>query len=169
MKPVCGMAACLAIMGVLVTGAAGAPLTNPKTQPERPRHEGPVADEPVTATPRVVRDVLATAVLDREPVQVPSPVPAEVGRLYYFTEVVEAGRPTTVLHLWYWRNRNVSVVLLEVNGPRFRTWSYKTIPPAWTGEWRVEARTPDGTILSSKAFLVEPAEGTDDEGTDQGR
>jgi hypothetical protein len=100
---------------------------------------------------------------------VPSPVPAEVGRLYYFTEVVEAGRPTTVLHLWYWRNRNVSVVLLEVNGLRFRTWSYKTIPRAWTGEWRVEARTPDGTILSSRAFLIEPAEGTNDEGTDQGR
>ncbi len=169
MKSVCGMAAYLAIMGMLATGAAGAPLTNPKTQPERPRHEGPVGDEPVTATLRVVRDVLATTVADREPVQVPSPVPAEVGRLYYFTEVVEAGRPTTVLHLWYWRNRNVSVVLLEVNGPRFRTWSYKTIPPAWTGEWRVEARTPDGTILSSRAFLVEPAGGTNDEGTDQGR
>ena len=99
MKSVCGMAACLAIMGVLVTGADGAPLTNLKTQPERPRHEGPVGGEPATATPRVVRDVLATAVVDREPVQVPSPVPAEVGRLYYFTEVVEVAWPTTILHL----------------------------------------------------------------------
>ena len=121
------------------------------------------------AGPRVVRDVLATAVVEREPVQVSSPIPAEVGRLYYFTEIVEAGSATTVLHLWYWRNRSVSVVLLEVNGPRFRTWSYKTIPPAWTGEWRVEARTPDGTILSSKAFHVEPADRTGRVGTDPRR
>ncbi|MFQ5801728.1 MAG: DUF2914 domain-containing protein [Candidatus Methylomirabilales bacterium] len=169
MKSVRGTVACLAIMGVLVTGAAGAPLTNPKTQPERPSHQEAVDGAPATATPRVVRDVLATAVVDREPVQVPPPIPAEVGRLYYFTEVVEAGSPRTILHLWYWRNRSVSVVLLEVNGPRFRTWSYKTIPPAWTGEWRVEARTPDGTILSSRTFRVELAEGTDDKGTDQRR
>lgn len=140
-------------------------MTEVRARPEQFSHEGPVADKPATpmASPRAVRDVLATAVVEREPVQVSSPIPAEVGRLYYFTEIVEAGSATTLLHLWYWRNRNVSVVLLKVNGPRFRTWSYKTIPPTWTGEWRVEARTPDGTILSSKAFQVQASDSRDRE------
>jgi hypothetical protein len=171
MKPVRGMTVYFTIVGVLAVGIPGASLTDLRAQPERPTHAGPVAGKPATAigSLRVVRDVLATAVSDREPEQILPPIPAEVGRLYYFTEIVEAGSPTTVLHLWYWRNRNVSVVLLEVNGPHFRTWSYKTIPPAWTGEWRVEARTPDGTILSSKAFRVESADRTDPEGTDPRR
>ncbi|MFQ5990000.1 MAG: DUF2914 domain-containing protein [Candidatus Methylomirabilales bacterium] len=146
-------------------------MTNARAQSETPGHEAPARRKPTTATakPRIIRDALATAVIDREPEQVVSPIPADVGRLYYFTEVVEAASPTTILHLWYWRNRNINVVILDVNGPRFRTWSYKTIPPTWTGDWRVEARTPDGTILSSKAFRVEPTQGTGYQGTDSPR
>lgn len=160
MKPRWRRTAYLAVISLLAIGTPGASLTDSRAQPEQVSRERPAAGNPVTpmAGPSAVRDVLATAVVEREPVPVSSPIPAEVGRLYYFTEIVDAGAATTVLHLWYWRNRNVSVVLLEVNGPRFRTWSYKTIPPAWTGEWRVEARTPDGTILSSKAFRVQAAD-----------
>jgi hypothetical protein len=160
MKPVRDLGASLAIVGLLAIGVVAAPVTDREVHGERPTPEGSRAGRPATvaAGPRVARDVLATAVVDREPVPVSFPISAEVGRLSYFTEIVEAGSATTVLHLWYWRNRNVSVVLLKANGPRFRTWSHKTIPPAWTGEWRVEARTPDGTILSSKTFRVEPAD-----------
>lgn len=166
MKRFPGMAASLAIMGVLATGTAGTAVTEPRAQSEQPRQEGPAAAKPaaVTGRPRVVRDVLATAVLDREPTKAPSPIPPEVGRIYYFTEIVEVGPPMTLLHIWYWRNRYISAVLLKVKGSHFRTWSYKTIPRTWTGVWRVEARMPDGTILSSKTFLVETVEGTGDGG-----
>ena len=162
------MAVSLTILSVVVTAATGALSTHASAQSETSGHEESAKEQPAmeTAKPRVVRDVLATAVIDREPEQILPPIPANVGRLYYFTEVMEAAPSTTILHLWYWRNRNVNVVLLEVNGPRFRTWSYKTVPPTWTGDWRVEARTPDGTILSSKAFRIEPGEGTGSQGTD---
>lgn len=110
------------------------------------------------ANPRVVRDVLATEVSDREPAEVLPPIPAEIGRLYYFTEVAEAGSPQEILHVWTWHDRNVSEISLTVQGRRFRTWSYKTIPPTWTGQWRVEARTPEGAVLSSESFVVEAAE-----------
>lgn len=142
-------------MALVLTGAAGTALTEPRAQPEI--MEGPTTDDPAPPTGklRVERDLLATAVINREPTRAPSPIPPQVGRLYYFTEVVDAGKTTTILHIWYWQNRYISAVLLHVRGPRFRTWSYKTIPPTWTGEWRVEARTPDGTVLSSKTFVVE--------------
>lgn len=171
MKPVRRIIIYSAIVGLLAAGAPGASLTDVRAQHDRPAHEEPAAGTPATviAGPRVARDALATAILNREPVRVSSPIPADVGRLYYFTEIVEAGSSTTVLHLWYWRNRNVTVVLLETSGLRFRTWSQKSIPPAWTGEWRVEARTPDGTILSSKAFRVERADTTDREDFDPPR
>ena len=156
------IAASLAITGVL-SGTVGIALPEPRAQSEQVVEEEPVAEKPAqpTGRPRVERDLLATAVIDREPTKAPFPVPPHVGRLYYFTEVVDAGLPTTILHIWYWRNRYISAVLLKVRGPRYRTWSYKTIPRTWTGEWRVEARTPDGKVLSSKTFIVESLEGTD--------
>lgn len=131
----------------------------PRAQIEPPRQREALPEKPTTrpATPRVIRDVLATAVIGREPREAPSPVPARIGRLYYFTEVVEAGAWTPLLHVWHWQNRKVGEVLLRVRGRRFRTWSNKVIPPSWTGEWRVEARTPEGTVLSSKTFVVSPA------------
>ena len=110
------------------------------------------------ANPRVVRDVLATEVTDREPAEAVLPIPAEIGRLYYFTEVVEAGSPQEILHVWTWQDRDVGEIPLKVQGRRFRTWSYKTIPPTWTGQWRVEARTPEGAVLSSESFVVRAAE-----------
>ncbi|MFQ5990163.1 MAG: DUF2914 domain-containing protein [Candidatus Methylomirabilales bacterium] len=141
------------------------------TQSDQPRQERravtvPARQERPTLTkktvlgtnPRVVRGVLATEVINREPAETFSPIPAEIGRLYYFTEVIEAGPPMEILHVWSWRDRNVSEIPLQVQGQRFRTWSYKTIPPTWTGEWRVEARTPEGAVLSSRSFQVEATE-----------
>lgn len=119
---------------------------------------GPTKAAVLGASPRVVRDVLATEVIDREPAEAVPPIPAEIGRLYYFTEVVEGGSLGEILHVWTWQDRDVSEIPLKIHGGRFRTWSYKTIPPTWTGEWRVEARTPDGTVLSSESFVVEAAE-----------
>lgn len=171
LKPARRITGYAVIVGALAAGTIAAFWTDGRAQDERPAHEEPAADTPAPAIagPRVARDTLATAVVNREPVRISSPIPADVGLLYYFTEVVESEPSTTILHLWYWRNRNVSVVLLKTSGPRFRTWSQKSIPPAWTGDWRVEARTPDGTILSSTTFRVERAGLTDDEGTDPRR
>ena len=112
------------------------------------------------ANPRVVRGVLATDVINREPEETSSPIPVEIGRLYYFTEVVDVGPPMEMLHVWTWKDRNVSEIPLRVQGQRYRTWSYKTIPPTWTGEWRVEARTPNGAVLSSQSFQVEALTGS---------
>ena len=129
-------------------------------QTDQPRQEKSEVAKPAVQPddPRVTRAALATEVIDREPAETFSPISAEIGRLYYFTEVAEAGPPREILHVWTWQDRNVSEISLKVQGRRYRTWSYKTIPPTWTGEWRVEARTPEGAVLSSKSFRVEDTE-----------
>jgi len=114
---------------------------------------GGVVAAQTAAAVSVSRDVLAAAVVDREPTPAPSPVPADVGRLCYFTEVA-AESPTTVQHAWVWGNREMAVVTLQVSGPKFRTWSCKNIMPEWTGSWKVELRSSDGTVLASKEFTV---------------
>jgi hypothetical protein len=47
-------------------------------------------------------------------------------------------------------------VELPVQGPRWRTWSKKTIPSKATGSWRVEVRTPEGELLQSASFTITP-------------
>jgi hypothetical protein len=101
----------------------------------------------------VAMDVLATAIENRSPVAATAPVPATVGQLFYFTEV--HGGPGKIEHVWIWRGRTIATVPLEVRSPRYRTWSSKRIQPDWTGQWRVEARTADGKVLSFKEFVVE--------------
>ena len=102
---------------------------------------------------RVVMDVLATAVENRQPVEATAPIQSGVGELFYFTEV--HGGPGSIQHVWIWQGRTMATVPLEVRSSRFRTWSSKRIQPDWTGQWRVEARTADGKVLSFKEFVVE--------------
>lgn len=102
---------------------------------------------------KIVRDVLASAVENREPVEATAPIQATVGQLFYFTEI--EGGPGTIEHVWTWEGRTMATVTLDVRTPRFRTWSSKRLQPEWTGQWRVEARTSDGNVLSFKEFVVE--------------
>lgn len=173
MKPPHGMAVHLAIVGALIISSSGIIFAAQSQAPTQPAPGMGAAGEPAARTPelrlRIARDVLATAVTDREPAQAPQPVPADVRQLYYFTEVIEAGAPTTITHIWYWQGRQVAAIPLEVRGPRFRTWSSKTILPTWTGEWRVEAHGPDDSVLSSQSFTVETATGSPMGGPEQPR
>jgi len=114
---------------------------------------GGVVAAQTAAAVSVSRDVLAAAVVDKEPTPAPSPVPTDVGRLCYFTEV-SAQSPTTIQHAWIWGDREMAVVTLQVSGSRYRTWSCKNIMPEWTGSWKVEVRSADGMVLASKEFTV---------------
>ncbi|MBI2201960.1 MAG: DUF2914 domain-containing protein [Armatimonadetes bacterium] len=102
---------------------------------------------------RVMRDVLATAIENRQPVEANGQITADVGQLFYFTDV--QGGPGTIQHVWIWQGRTMATVTLEVKSSRFRTWSSKRIQPDWKGQWRVEARTSDGAVLSFKDFEIE--------------
>ncbi|HET6780581.1 MAG TPA: DUF2914 domain-containing protein [bacterium] len=102
---------------------------------------------------RIMRDVLATGIENRQPVEANGQIKADVGQLFYFNDV--QGGPGTIQHVWTWQGRTMATVSLEVKSARFRTWSSKRIQPEWTGKWRVESRSSDGTVLSFKEFEIE--------------
>jgi Protein of unknown function (DUF2914) len=102
---------------------------------------------------------ICTEVRDRTPVGTATRFPATVGRLYAFTRVAGADQPTHVSHVWFHDDKEVHRIELSVDGPSWRTWSYKTIPPGWTGSWRVDVQDSTGVIIYSIPFTVsdEPA------------
>jgi hypothetical protein len=100
-------------------------------------------------------------VRDRTPIDKGSTFPTTVGRLYCFTRINGATEPTQVTHVWFHGDREVHRMELSIGGPSWRTWTYKTIPPEWTGSWRVDIQDANDVIIYSLPFTVsdEPATG----------
>jgi hypothetical protein len=95
---------------------------------------------------------VATAVVDRMPEGGGTSFPADVGELFVWTRITDAGG-TSIQHVWI-HDGNEWPVTLAVGGSPWRTWSSKVIPPEWMGEWTVEVRSSDGTVLESVSFTV---------------
>ena len=103
----------------------------------------------------VMDAVLAAGVENRQPVGAGSVFPSDVGKVYAFTRVVGAAAEGAVSHVWYHAGEVKAEVRLTVRSDDWRTWSSKTILPAWSGEWLVEVQGADGRVLASVPFQIE--------------
>jgi hypothetical protein len=83
------------------------------------------------------------------------PAPDGVLHLWCFSEIGGPARSDTVFHIWYWGEREMARVPLEVRGPRWRTWSTKQILDEWSGEWHVDVTDRAGVVLSRLGFSLE--------------
>ncbi len=83
------------------------------------------------------------------------PAPDGVLHLCCFSEIGAPAGPDTVVHVWYWGQREMASVRLGVKGPRWRTWSTKQILDDWKGEWHVDITDRNGVLLSRLPFSVE--------------
>jgi hypothetical protein len=128
--------------------------------------EEEAAAEPVRATTAassttglsVLRAYVCKGIEQSEPTEAgKSFVPASDGvlRLCTFSEIGGPARPDSVLHVWYWGEREMARVPLRVQGPRWRTWSTKQILDEWRGEWHVDITDREGALLSRLDFSVE--------------
>ena len=64
---------------------------------------------------------------------------------------------TTVEHRWYRGDRVHQVMRLRVTaspGSGYRTFSSNTVSPERAGDWKVELRAADGTLLLEEHFIV---------------
>jgi hypothetical protein len=64
---------------------------------------------------------------------------------------------TTVEHRWYRGERAHQVRRLRVaasSNRGFRTFSSNTISPERAGDWKVELRSADGTLLQEEHFVI---------------
>jgi hypothetical protein len=103
-------------------------------------------------TPVTVDIAVTRSVADRMPVDTASAFPADIGQVACWTRVTGAAG-TTIQHVWI-HGENEYPVSLNVGGSPWRTWSTKSIPPEWAGEWRVEVRDGAGTVLATARFTV---------------
>src|SRR5258705_1900159 len=86
--------------------------------------------------------------------QVSSPV--KPGLLFFYTRV-KASNNTTIEHRWYRDDRLRQSVELRIQaspGSGYRTYTRRTVSAENAGNWRVEVRTKDGSLLHEERFVV---------------
>jgi hypothetical protein len=116
----------------------------------------------------MIESVLCTGIENRMPVGEGDSFPADVDRVYLWTKVTGVSEgETTIHHVWLREGEEMADVELTVKGSPWRTYSYKTIPPEWSGKWEVKITGPDGNVIKDVKFIVgetnpaEPAKETD--------
>lgn len=132
------------------------------TQPVAPGNSQSVPPaEPQTATPaepqtavRLPEAVVCQDVVDRAPVGAGDVFAKETPRIYCFTHVVGADPGAQLVHNWYYQGNLKASVNLTVGSSDYRTWSYKTMMPQWTGEWMVEVLSGNGAPLANIIFVL---------------
>lgn len=72
-----------------------------------------------------------------------------------FSEIGAPARQDTVIHAWYWGQREMARIPLGIQGPRWRTWSTKQVTDEWRGEWHVDIVDRAGVLLCRLPFSVE--------------
>lgn len=119
--------------------------------------EAQAPSKPVSGSPSVQEMVIATDVKKLKPLGVGESFPATVEKLFCFTRIagMSAKAETKVHHFWFYGDRLVQVMVLPVKGFNWRTYSSRTIPPEWTGSWRVDITAEDGTLLKSVSFTIQ--------------
>jgi Protein of unknown function (DUF2914)/Tetratricopeptide repeat len=133
--------------------AAPAPESLKITESDRAvRLPPPAASEPVS----VVEAELCSALSTKDWRCAPASPPTAPGLLYFYTRL-RSPMPTKIEHRWYYEDRLVQTLTLEIGanqGAGYRTNSRQTINPERAGNWRVELRSQDGTVLHEERFVV---------------
>ena len=73
-------------------------------------------------------------------------------RVYFLTRIRSPAN-RIISHVWFWEEKEVQTIDMEVKSPAWSIYSYVTIRAQHIGQWRVEVR--DGSkVLSSQFFKV---------------
>jgi len=104
---------------------------------------------------QIARSAICQQVEEREPVEIDSVFPADVGTVFAYTKINGVTAPTQVTHVWYHGEREMARVQLQVRSNGWRTWSSKKILPSWTGTWKVKILNEEGENVKTMEFQVE--------------
>jgi hypothetical protein len=120
--------------------------------------------EPVTTPPQETAEILERPMLVDARLCAslddwlcdPADRPVPPGQLFFYTKVASP-IDTTVQHRWYRDNRlyyTVDLRILASPAIGFRAFSRNRMSGESKGNWRVEVRTEDGTLLDEERFIV---------------
>ena len=143
------------------TAPPAEPLAQPQPTAKPTRSEADaIVARPSTparpaATPTVATAQLCTALRAWQCEAADSQVPP--GPMFFYTQVKSA-TAATIEHRWYQGDRMIRAVPLRIEanpGDGYRTYSRNTISSERAGDWRVELRSADGTVLHEERFTVQ--------------
>ncbi|RJQ84613.1 MAG: DUF2914 domain-containing protein [Desulfobacteraceae bacterium] len=117
--------------------------------------------DPTAASPaseqtgiRIQDAVVCHDIVNREPVGSGDVFAKEIAKVFCYCRVVGASEESSITQNWYYQGTLKASIQLPVRSRNWRTWSYKTLAPEWTGEWMVEILSAEGTPLGSIVFFV---------------
>lgn len=164
MSGVVSAAQMLAERTVEADAASVAPLVEGREEPkfEQPKMEQPKVESVVEQTPKVdlfkgelARGVFCKQISNREPADEVTELGPDVQRVYFFSEVINmAGH--TVTHRWEYNGQYMGEVKFNVQSPKWRVWSYKTVSGGKDGIWSVKVLDTAGETVGEKS-LAPPA------------
>jgi hypothetical protein len=96
------------------------------------------------------------AVQDRAPSLPDTAFASTIENVWCFVRIAGAADTTSITHVWYYGDREISRVELAVKSSSWRTWSSKKILPEMQGTWRVDVLSPAGDVLKSGTFAIKP-------------
>jgi hypothetical protein len=95
-----------------------------------------------------------SGITDRMPVGAADSFAPDVEKVFLWCQITGAPAPTVVKHVWYYGMEEMASVELSVDASPWRTWSSKTIMPAWTGKWTVKILDAAGNELATVPFTI---------------
>lgn len=104
-----------------------------------------------SANAQVEQVQLTTAVLNREPIDnlgnKVTAQPGETIKVSLFSHAKNLDGKTLV-HRWFYKGEEKAAIELKIGSNSWRTYSSKTILPAWQGEWQVQIWLGDLQLTS---------------------
>jgi hypothetical protein len=112
----------------------------------------------ITASFAAAQNETVTAVVCKEIVNnscegADTTFPNGVGKLWGFSQVVNV--PDKIVHVWYYKDRELGRVDLPVRAARWRTWSNITVGKNMLGPWKLEVQDRTGKVLATFQFKIE--------------
>ena len=114
------------------------------------------AQEESSTSPIKVEQILfGTGIENREATGVDTVFSEDIGKVYCWCLVTGTTAETKISFVWSYQDKEMARVEVPVRSIRWRTWSYKTIRPEWTGNWKVEILDEAGKVLESASFQIQ--------------
>jgi cytoskeletal protein RodZ len=104
---------------------------------------------------KVVKAVAGEGVQNRNPVDTGNSFRWSKGRVYIWSMINCSNPPSSIKHIYYFKEQMISEVILDINSHQWRTWSYKTISDKrYIGQWRVDITSAEDKVLKTIQFEV---------------
>ncbi|MFI5305280.1 MAG: DUF2914 domain-containing protein [Nitrospiria bacterium] len=78
----------------------------------------------------------------------------DAGKIFAVTRLEKVSGYTQIKYLWFFKDHIIHDATLPLRANQMQALSGLNLKPKWTGNWRVDVTSADGTLLYSIPFIV---------------